>query len=273
MTRDRRLTIQLVGLPSDKDDVRLEDFIDQLATIKNALRQAEMAISGRDTAYLEYKIVDLRHHSPATVVLEQIPLVDEPMQSDDLLPDVLPKFTRELRLIKGEGKLLIEPDLPRLLAYQEIGVTEKNHIQKVKLWCGRSSVTIDETFKQKLNAIVGPDEFAEGNISGTLEAVNFHNTNKFFLYPSLGPKRVAGNFPPGLRPQIKEAIGRFVTVSGRLRFKAWASFPHGIWAEHVDIHEPSHELPTLSEMRGAFAGSTGSLNAVEFVDKLRHEDW
>ena len=43
-------------------------------------------------------------------------------------------------------------------------------------------------------------------------------------------------------------------------------------AEVVDIHEPDSALPSLTELRGAFAGNLGQLNSAEFVDQLRNED-
>ena len=83
---------------------------------------------------------------------------------------------------------------------------------------------------------------------------------------------MSGTFDPQLRGEIKKAIGNFVTVAGKLRYKAWSPYPHGVIAELVDIHEPDSELPTLTDLRGAFGGSTGALNSAEFIDQLRHED-
>ncbi|SRR6266496_1995052 len=269
-----RLTIQLIGAESDREDVRLNDFLDQLRNVKKALRETELAISGRDEPTLDYKIVDLRHNSPSTIVLEPVTLDGQP-PFPLLMPQVVSGFTNELRLIKREKKLLIAPDLPRLQAYQEIGRRENTHsrIESIKIRSGRSVVTIDRAFQRNLDEIVGPDEFAEGSVSGMLEAVNFHNTNKFTLYPMLGPKKVVGTFHTQLRPAIKQSIGAFVTVVGKLRYKAWSPYPHGVIAEVVDVHEPDSELPTMTELRGAFAGSTGQMNSAEFVDNLRNEDW
>lgn len=268
-----KITIQLVGDETDREDVRLDDFIEQLKDVKKALLENELAVTGKDAPTLDYKVVDLRHSSPATVVLEPVPISDEvPMHIADLSREVVRGFATELTSIKKRGELLREPELGRLLAYQKLGVRENNRISKIKIGVGRNKVTIDDVFKRKLNAIVGPDEFAEGTITGMLEAVNFHNTNKFQLYPVIGPKRVTGTFRDPLRPKIKESIGCFVTVQGKLRYKAWSQYPHGILAESVDLHEPDADLPTLSELRGAFAGSTGQLNSVEFVDQLRNEE-
>ena len=269
-----RLTVQFVGSESDGEDVRLNDLIDQLKNVKRALRETELALSGRNEPTLDYKVVDLRHSSPSTIVFEPVPLDDRTTLPAGLKQEVVSSFTTELRLIKKEKRLLIEPSLPRLEAYQDIGKQEnaRSRIEKVKIWSGHKVVTIDKVFQRNLETIVGPDEFADGAISGMLEAVNFHNANKFTLYPTIGPTKVSGIFDPRLRSEIKQAIGTFVTVVGKLRYKAWSPFPHGIIAELVDIHELDSDLPTLTALRGAFVGSTGELNSAEFVDQLRHED-
>lgn len=267
----KRITIELVGSAFDKQNVRLNDFIEQLRNIKEALIENELAISGAHKATVDYKVVDLRHNSPATIVLEPVSL--NGLMPAHLLADVPQSFTNELRQIRDKKKLVREPDLSRLEAYRRIGAKEKSRIKKVKITYDRKAVTIDEKFQENLNEIVGPDELVEGSISGTLEALNFHNTNKFTLYPQLGPKKIAGMFPQELRPRVKEAIDNFVTIYGKLRYKAWSSHPHGIIANTIDIHEPDSELPSLFDMRGSFAGSTGKLNSVEYIDKLRNEDW
>jgi hypothetical protein len=144
----------------------------------------------------------------------------------------------------------------------------------VKISVDRKVVIIDEAFKSNVARIVGPDELSEGSVAGMLDAVNFHETNRFTLYPLIGPRRINGTFEKTeLRERIKEAIGNFVTVFGRLKFKAWSQFPHGVIGEDIDIHQPDSELPTLTELRGVFAGMTGKLSSVAFVEQLRNEDW
>jgi hypothetical protein len=264
----KRITIQLVGAQDDKGDVRFADFIDQLRIIKQALNERERLVSHAELSQIEYKVVDL-HHSEATIVLEAIPLNG----AKEYVDKVLVGFSDELRSIRREGKIVDEPDVDRLETYCRIGERRDNLIAKVRIAVGRKPVTIDRTFKENVKKILGPDEFVQGSISGMLETVNFHNTNKFTIYPPVGPARVAGRFDESLRGKVKAGIGSFVTVIGKLRYKQWASFPHGIVAEDIDVHEPDSALPTLSHLRGAFAGITGDLNSVEFVEKIRNEGW
>jgi hypothetical protein len=265
----QKITIQLVGDKSDNGDVRLPDFIDQLKAIRIALTERERLVSGAEYSRIEYKIVDL-HHSDATVVLE--PIVRE--ESTALARQVLNGFSDELRLIKREAKITDEPDVDRLLAYNRIGHRSDNHIFKVKITIGRKPVVIDTKFKKNIEKILGPDEFVEGTVDGMLEAVNFHNTNKFTLYPLIGARKVVGTFTEvRLRERVREGIGRYVTVIGKLRYKQWAAFPHGVVAEDIDVHELDSQLPTLSDLRGAFAGATGEKDSLEFVEQIRNESW
>jgi len=266
----KKITIQLIGADDDKKDVRLSDFIEQLKNIKRALRETELALSNQ--AIIDYKIVGLRRNSPSEVDLEPIGFAEQPPPPQEHISRVVSHFTAELKLIKTKGELLARPDLERLHAFQEIGHQPDNRIAAVKIRAGKTAVTIDDKFKQRLETIVGPDELAYGTISGMLEAVNFHNTNRFTLYPPLGPKKISGTFTQERRPKVKEAIGNFVTAVGLLKYKEWSPFPHGIIAEDIDIHEPESELPTLSQLRGVFAGSMGEMNSVEFIEHLRRED-
>jgi hypothetical protein len=264
----KRITIQLVGAQDDKGNVRLADFIDQLRVIKLALYERERLIYRAERSQIDYKVVDL-HHSKTTIVVEAVSLNNEQGYADK----VVDGFSDELRIIRREGKIVDEPDYDRLEAYNRIGERRDNLVATVRIAVGRKPVTIDRTFKENVEKILGPDEFIQGTVSGMLEAVNFHNTNRFTLYPPVGPTRVHGRFDESLRSKVKAGIGSFVTVIGKLRYKQWSSFPHGVVAEDIDVHEPDSALPKLSELRGAFAGITGDLNSIEFVEKIRNEGW
>lgn len=273
--KKQRIKIQMIGSDLDHKDVRLEDFIEQLARVKKALNEAEMALTGRDNPTIDYKIVDLKHQSPSVVVLETVALNGTPIAGASDVPFYL---ASELQSIKRNGELLNKPDLDRLLAYQKIGVrSEKrknSYIEKVRIEVNKKSVTIDQKFKSNLETILGPDEESEGSISGHLEALNLHNANRFTLFPPIGPKRVSGTFPRRLRATVKAALESFVTVSGKLKYKAWSDLPHTIIAQEIDVHEPDEDLPRFADIRGVMRGRLGQLNSAEFVDNLRiYENW
>lgn len=266
----KRITIKFIGSASDKQDVRLSDFIDQLEGVKKALRENERSLSGEDELALDYKIVDLRHNSPSEMVLEPVPLRSVPKGYSN---EVVAGFGKELSSISRRGKTFFDPELARLQAYQDIGTTKTSQIAAVQISVGKTSVVLDEAFHGRLDKILGPDEYMEGSISGFLEAVNFHNTNRFTLYPNLGPKKVMGKFPAPLRGVVKAAIGSFVTVEGRLAYKSWAPFAHAIVASEITPHPPDDELPTMFDLKGTMPDLTGKESSVEFVERITDESW
>jgi hypothetical protein len=267
---EKNITIRLNGSPGDNEDVRLDDFIEQLNTVKKALRENERIISGSDQPKIDYKIVGLSRNSPSRVVLQPVPLNGN---LPDYTEDVIGNFSDELRLIRNKGKLNAEPELDRLQAYRELGGHKDNRISSIKISVGRKTTEIDHIFQAKLEKIFGPDDIIGGSVSGMLDAVNFHNTNKFTLYPILGARKIAGKFPSELRPKIKAAIGSHVTLVGQLRYKQWSPYPHAITAEDIEIHPPDNELPTLTDLKGSFAGITDGISSLVFVEKIRNESW
>jgi hypothetical protein len=266
----KRITIKFIGSAGDKQDVRLSEFIEQLDGIKKALRENERSVSGEDELALDYKIVDLRHNSPSEMVLEPVPVKAIPKGYGN---EVVEGFARELRDIRKQGKTYFEPELNRLQAYQDMGARKAGQLASLQISVGRTAVMIDDVFQGRLEKIVGPDEFMHGSISGFLEAVNFHNTNRFTIYPNLGPKKVIGTFPTHLREQVKKSIGGFVTVEGRLAYKSWAPFAHAILATTVEPHKPDSELPSLFDLKGTMPSLTGKESSVEFVERIRDEGW
>jgi len=227
-------------------------------------------VTGNDELSLDYKIVDLRHSSPAEMDLEPVYLRDVPKS---LGGEVFSAFGSELRSIRKQAATTQDPELGRLQAYQEMGHQKNNVLTALQIRVGRTRVVIDDVFHGNLDRILGPDEFVSGSISGFLEALNIHNTNRFAVYPTLGPKKVAGKFGSELREQIKRAIGDFVTVEGRLAYKSWAPFPHAIEATQVLPHRPDSELPSLFDLHGTIPDLTGAESSVEFVERIRHENW
>lgn len=116
---------------------------------------------------------------------------------------------------------------------------------------------------------IGPDEFAEGSLTGTLDTVRLHNTKVFEIFPTVGPKKVICHFPEQMKERVKQALERYVRVEGRLRYKHWDKFPHAIDARDIEIYPAPNDLPKLSDFFGVAPGLTGNLSEEEFLEKIR----
>ncbi len=254
------LTIQLIGADSDGNDVRFSELITQLEAVKTALGESESCLSqGNVENPLDYRVVDLRHSSPATLVLQ--PIVEN--RTSQYTDRVLKAFTFELRRIRERQKLIQQPEMGRLTAYKGIGKKPQSHIREVRIGLQEGATVrqaiIDEKFKDNLKVILGPDIIAHGAVSGRLEYLNLHNTRKFRLYPIIGPKRVNGTFREEQRGVIRNGMDQYVTVLGKLKYKTWDDFPYEVHAEEIQIHEPDEKLPTFNDLKGIAPQMTGIL--------------
>jgi hypothetical protein len=264
----KRITIRLVGSEKDDGAIRLPDFINQLEAFLKALKETERSLSGQDVLFVNYKVVDLSHASPFTVVIEGNSTRESPVRPEK----VFSTFVTGVRNIRKK-KAPVSANLATLEAYRELPPVHRK-IERVEIVEARNKIIpIDRYFTEKVDQVIGPDSFAFGSISGRLEKVNLHNTHRFEIFPTVGPKRVVCLFKDPLLPKVKLALDSYVTVSGRLRYKTWDKFPHAIDAKDVDPHEANHALPTFDELRGIAPKSTVEMSAEDFVRSIRDANW
>jgi hypothetical protein len=268
---DERITVRLEGAVEDDGHLRLSEFLNQLEALRAALKQTERIITGAEESRLYYRIVDVSHSSPLTVVLEPTPI--KPDGDTRVAKTTVKKFITTLRLIEKKKDAPQDFDLTALEAYKGLGAMLEKHVSGLTIASPKRSVTIDKQFKSRVNDIIGPDELVEGSITGTLEWINLHNMNRFNIYPVIGPKKVLCDFPRKLREKVKSAIDRHVEVFGELKYKRWGNFPYAMNVTDLEILPPDDELPTLFDLRGVAPNATGGVNSAEFVRALRDEGW
>ena len=63
------ITIQIEGVQEDGGEVRLNEFIEELTAVKNALRQTERLVLRSDASVIDYRVVKLSRNSPCSVTL------------------------------------------------------------------------------------------------------------------------------------------------------------------------------------------------------------
>ena len=58
-------------------------------------------------------------------------------------------------------------------------------------------------------------------------------------------------------------------VSGLLKYRTNAKYPHEVAVDAIEPYPPEHELPELSDLRGRAPDATGAMSVEEFIDGLR----
>lgn len=283
MPAQNRITIQLTGSLEDDGHVTLSAFLSQLEAVKAALKQTERLVTGEEEPTVYYRVVDLSHNSPATIVLEAVSLANRPQTTvkkkrpaikTDYSHATVNQFFHSLRQIREKRQRPERADLQALEAYRNLAAPLEKRVSGVKLIDSDESVDIDRDFQSAIDEIIGPDELVEGTISGTLEKLNLHNTTRFDIFPPIGPKQVACDFGPSLRADVIRAVDQYVQVFGKLRYKRLENFPYAVNAEKVEVLPPEDELPTLLDLKGMAPDLTEGKTTSEFLEGIRDaESW
>lgn len=260
------ITIQIKGDEIDEEHVRFSEFVEQLDRLRNALKRVDHLVSGSEEKSVYYRIIDLRHSSPATLALEAKPLE----QQKDYSAIVVDKFLSGLRQIEKTGKAPADFDIPTLEAFKGLTKMLQKHISEVTIGNGDYTVTLTRELGDRIDQIIGPDEIMEGSIAGMLELINIHNkTNKFHIYPAVGPRKVVCQFPAHLLNKALSAINRHVNVIGKLKYKQRDSYPYGVAVSEIEIYPPDEELPSLEDIRGIEPNVTGDMSSEDFIRSMR----
>ena len=269
MAKGTRFSFYIRGLDIDNGNVRVNDFISQLASFKNALMATDRLIAESPSTYL--RIVNLRHQSPAFVELEAVPsrtatynnaemVVDRFFHSlDDIERGVAPKGFdyATFQAFKGITALLRKDKITEL-------VISRNDESPTK--------TMAPLYNQ-IEQILGPDEYEEGSETGMLDQINVHaHRNVFTIYPTSKRRKLRCIFAEELRGRAIKAVGQYVRVSGRMKYKPHLERqPYEVLVSDLEVYPPESELPTLGSLAGAARDMPLSMPSEEFVRRLRDE--
>jgi hypothetical protein len=248
--------------------ILLSDFQRQLRLLLSVLNETDRHITGRSAPSTLYRIVDLSHESPATVAIEALPY--DP--GHDVSAQVVARFMGIVSSIDADGSLPESVPTSILAALREMAVPVGRTLARVSVESNARSVSLNRAFRLSLDRLLLPEETFPGSIRGMLEAINVHEgANVMRVYPDVGPSKVSCHFGAELQDAAISGVGKFVQVTGTLVYKAAAPYPHKINVDALQVFPESHELPTLTELRGSAPNATGALPSEEFVRSLRNE--
>lgn len=270
MAGNTKFTLHIRGRDIDHGHVRVEDFIKQLTSFKNALSATDRLISETLSTY--FRIVDLRHQSPAFVEIEAVPVSTATVNRPE---GVVNRFFRSLddieRGVAPEGF-----DFSTFQAFEEItALLQKDRITELILCRDDESQTKTLTpLAPQIEKILGPDEYEVGSATGTLDQINLHaNQNVFTIYPTSKQRKLRCVFAKEVRSQAIKAVGQYVRVSGRMKYKSHLErrYPYEVLVREIEVYPPESELPTLGSLEGAASDTPLSMPSEEFVRRIRDE--
>lgn len=263
MAKDNKIAIVLEGLANEAGHVRGNDLQKELQLLLSVLTKTETRVLGEKEQTTYYRVVALRHSSPATIVLEARPL----RQTYDRRADVFEALKGIVKEVKfGSLTNRIETSLLRDL--RDMAAPVGKTLASVELSFDGTSVRLDSAMRKVVDRIIAPEEVFNGAMTGMLEALNIHGeANRFWIYPDVGASKVKCDFPVELRVKAIDAVGSYVRVSGTIKYKTTAPYAHEVIVKDLTVL-PQDGLPTFDDLRGIVAPVPG-VSSEEFVRRIR----
>jgi hypothetical protein len=261
----KTITITFEGHPSEDGNVRLGDFVGRLSSFSAAIVRADRLVSGSHNPTFYFRIVDLKHRSPATITIEAYPKdpnIDFRGQSFGEVLSIMQQV-KENRLQKPIDYDLLEHIRQFVVP---VGVS----LASLEIISEGYDVQVTKEFKARMDLEMAPENTHVGFIRGALEYINIHGGKKVFkIYPEIGPSRVTCYFPNELKEAAIGAVGQFIEVHGIIHYKAVSTFPHQIDVKKLEVLPDEEELPSIFDLKGIAPGLTGGLSSEEFAQGLK----
>lgn len=257
---DSKIKLTVEGLDSEDGHVLLSDLVEYLRLQNQALTSFDKLVGG-GRAVSKFRVVNLSHRSPATAVVEV-----RPQESDNDLSGILvERYFGTLQSINA-GEVPEDLDATILKNLRALAEPVGRRVKRAALSRGRRVVRLSETFAATVDQALSRTEVSVGSIEGTVERFNAHRgANVFYIYPVVGPNKIACRFPSHLLDRAASAVMRKVRVSGDLVYLRTSNFPHEINVREIEVYEPEESLPRFEDLRGVAPDATGDQASEDFV--------
>jgi hypothetical protein len=261
---ENRISLVIEGLPEDEGRVRLNAFMAELQHLSAALARLDReANDGKPASY--FQVVQLSYSSPVVVAVEPKPI----SAVLDVGEAIVERFGNVANAISS-GTRLDGFDADLLEDIRALASPVGRSVQSAMLLYNESKFELTPRVVSRVDDALAVVDECGGSLEGMLEQINIHHgANTFYIYPDVGPRKVMCHFPAALFYDAVSAVGRRVEVSGMLKFRVGAAYPHQISVTGIDAFPPDHELPDWEDLRGMASDATGDLSSEAFVRELR----
>jgi hypothetical protein len=264
MAKDNRITLILEGVPETEGRIRLNTFLAELQRLSAALGRISRDIGDDGRPATVYNVEELSYNSPMRIVVAPAP------GNEHIASVILHRFENVADAVTA-GKSLDSYDAELLEDLRALAKPVGKQLKYATLLVNDIQYEMNDAVARRVDTALEVDEECIGFIEGRLEQINIHEgTNTFHIYPDVGPRKVSCHFPNALRDDAIFAVGRRVEVSGTLKYRQGASFPHAIAVTALDPFPPEDELPTWEDLRGRAPDATGALSSEAFVREMRN---
>lgn len=262
------LRLQYKGTAPD-ENLSLQEFAGQLAAVNDALSALDVCASRRGKRTIEVRVSDLTHSSPSGVTIQTWAMEDS---LEDNSKTIVPRFMEAIEMLNS-GNIKEVWTRPFLEAIARIASGLKREVKELLIADNQSEVLVKHDIARTIETYLEEERKYVGVLRGKMEYLNLHEgQNTFKIYPIVGPSVVPCKFKPALRAKVKEAVDRYVEVSGILYHRRGDEFPYQIDVEDLEIFPEETKLPSIFEIKGMVKGMQNK-SSEEILEEGRNGNW
>jgi hypothetical protein len=214
-------------------------------------------------------VVDLKHSSPATVVIE--PVVRESLRREGRFrnsPGVVHnRFFESLNTSRFKNQRIEHTSEQTIDAFMElIGGLGKAY-SSGSICNDKAKVPLDAGFYDNLDNLIKPGFISRGSVVGQLLSISFAHGNKFYLYPKVGPSSIACLFSSTLENKAMSCVKRNVRVFGEKHFRPNTGLPFRVNVSEIEELKSPRVFISFSNKRSIHRGDP----AHESIARERNE--
>lgn len=262
---DNVVRLILEGADSDSGHVDLSLFLRELEIVRAAITCLDKELSYNDKARLKLLVTDLSHSSPAATTLTPVPISKDAHAT----ATVMKRFYEVVEAV-------VSGDIPENISYRALealngfGSQVGSKLKFSTLVIDNRRFDIAKSFSRNVASALEKGDTCFGSVEGALEQINVHGRDKFFtIYPDIGPQKVRCIFPDKLHKEAVSSIERRVEVSGLLRFRPGAPYPHEILVDAIYGLSEDKDLPTFDDLLGV-APLNDDRSSEEIIGDIRN---
>jgi len=266
-----QITFTVDGVDSENGHVTLGLFLERIEHLLSALNGIDRIIGESGSPKLDYLIIKATHSSPLAMTFQPVPKKRAQQIPRDYIPRCHSRFFKELRAVQRMEPISpdVEPELRE--HFRDIALGVGQDFKTAAISNGEERVELDKTFEANAKKLTTEEDCSFGAYEGALDAANIHGQKRrFWIYPTVGPRKVVCDFMPGTGDQIKAALGQFVRVVGWKFFHPSSPYPVRIKVQDFEVLVHQNDV-SIESLRGIAPSATADMSAVDFVRQMRNE--
>lgn len=254
------LTLRLQGA---SEYIPFDSFLEASQNSLEMLRDLDTTISGKYGPTLRWFISNLELGSATVTITAESSLEDV-----DFGPQVVKAFVDGLEHIEKEASLPAYFSDDTLESAKRLVRILDSDVARISVSSETKLTVITQHVAANVNQIIGAQFDALGSVEGPLEMVTLRGQPYFNVYDAITGRAVRCHFSREMLQEVKDALGRRVVVSGRVRSNP-SGEPVSVRVEELRLLRAEEELPKTADIAGLVPDLTEGVSSEEHLRRLR----